>query len=504
MPDDRDPLGYYALLGVAQDADAAAIKAAYRRLAKRHHPDHDRSPDATGRFQRLQQAWSVLGDPLQRAAYDSFARQMTRAATPRDIAPVCCDACGKVTAQPRFVIYHLTFSFLVGTVRRPVAGIWCRRCADRKMLRATLVTWVAAWWGLPLGPIHGLRTLIGNLRGGSMPAALNAQILARQALAMLQRGQLELAQGIMAQAASFTPAPEHAEAFRQLRASIGPPARPLADQWRRGSLRRTLAASPCLGLAALAVAIVQEPRPGPVDRSAALTQVVAPASLSPLATPVMATSGPAAEPPIEVVEVTADTLNLRDRPALTGRVLGRAEAGQRFVVLERSGDWLKVQLSRQHDWAWLSTRFVVAASTTDAAHGCAADARQPVGGTLRQGRRGRHALTVHNGLPQPALVKLRAVATREQALLGYVPAGGSGRFDELPEGSFDILVETGQAYSTSCGHFVLALEAFRFDQPAELTTTRDDDHLYASEVSVTLNKVWNGNATTTPMAIGDF
>jgi curved DNA-binding protein len=64
---------YYALLGVGRDADAAAIRRAYRELAKRHHPDRaadGASPD--DRFQEISEAYAVLGDPLRRAGYDAL------------------------------------------------------------------------------------------------------------------------------------------------------------------------------------------------------------------------------------------------------------------------------------------------------------------------------------------------------------------------------------------------------------------------------------------------
>ena len=63
---------YYALLGVARDAELPAIKAAYRHLAALHHPDHNQGDGgATTRFQVLVEAYSVLGHPARRAAYDA-------------------------------------------------------------------------------------------------------------------------------------------------------------------------------------------------------------------------------------------------------------------------------------------------------------------------------------------------------------------------------------------------------------------------------------------------
>ena len=67
---------FYAILGVPQDADQAAIKKAYRKLARKHHPDQN-AGDATSekRFKDIGEANAVLSDPKQREEYDAI-RQM--------------------------------------------------------------------------------------------------------------------------------------------------------------------------------------------------------------------------------------------------------------------------------------------------------------------------------------------------------------------------------------------------------------------------------------------
>lgn len=61
---------YYVLLGIASDAEQDAVKAAYRRLAARYHPDRNPNPDAAARFREVQAAYDVLGKPEARASYD--------------------------------------------------------------------------------------------------------------------------------------------------------------------------------------------------------------------------------------------------------------------------------------------------------------------------------------------------------------------------------------------------------------------------------------------------
>src|SRR5205809_2206577 len=70
---------YYDLLGVQRGADEAAIKAAYRRLAKECHPDrHNGCRDQEARFKAVNEAYDVLKDPQKRAAYDRFGHAAFR------------------------------------------------------------------------------------------------------------------------------------------------------------------------------------------------------------------------------------------------------------------------------------------------------------------------------------------------------------------------------------------------------------------------------------------
>ncbi len=70
---------YYEILGVEPDATQEQIKSAYRKLAKKYHPDsQDDDPSAKARFQEISEAYAALSDPEQRRKYDYMGHEAYR------------------------------------------------------------------------------------------------------------------------------------------------------------------------------------------------------------------------------------------------------------------------------------------------------------------------------------------------------------------------------------------------------------------------------------------
>ncbi|MGB5998092.1 MAG: DnaJ C-terminal domain-containing protein [Marinomonas sp.] len=71
---------YYKVLGLSEQADASAIKAAYRKLARKYHPDVSKEKDAEQHFKEVNEAYTVLKDGEKRAEYDLLRQQATHQA----------------------------------------------------------------------------------------------------------------------------------------------------------------------------------------------------------------------------------------------------------------------------------------------------------------------------------------------------------------------------------------------------------------------------------------
>ncbi len=70
---------FYSVLGISRDADEKAIKSAYRKLARKYHPDvNPNNPDAEAKFKEISSAHDVLADPEKRKLYDQFGENFDK------------------------------------------------------------------------------------------------------------------------------------------------------------------------------------------------------------------------------------------------------------------------------------------------------------------------------------------------------------------------------------------------------------------------------------------
>ena len=77
---------YYDVLGIDRNADEKTIKKAYRKLAKKYHPDTNAgNPDAADKFKEVNEAYDILSDPKKKKMYDQFGHCLLYTSpSPRD------------------------------------------------------------------------------------------------------------------------------------------------------------------------------------------------------------------------------------------------------------------------------------------------------------------------------------------------------------------------------------------------------------------------------------
>lgn len=71
---------YYEILGVQRSASQQEIKSSYRKLARKYHPDVNKSPDAQSKFKDINEAYEVLGDETKRKRYDTLGSSWSQGA----------------------------------------------------------------------------------------------------------------------------------------------------------------------------------------------------------------------------------------------------------------------------------------------------------------------------------------------------------------------------------------------------------------------------------------
>ena len=443
----RDPKGYYAILGLAPGADLGAIKSAYRTRVKTVHPDRNASKRAREEFQRVIEAYEVLKDVVRRAEYDTTGQECTDDDDASVAgAPIACSACGALTAQPRYVAYHLVRSYLVWAKTSRLEGIFCRACADRAAVKASVITWLWGWWSIP-GILLTPLALVRNLLGGSKPRHENARVLIRQGRAFLGRGELELARSLGLQARRFAHMPDDRARVEDLLHATRDVSdnRRLKTRWKLGGGVFLAQALPLLALpvtVAVFVLIATRPWDQPVSTSGNI-------AMQP------ARSG-------EIRHVAIDGLKVRMAPLAGAPVLTLLD---RFTTVEVTADpadpeWVKVRTPAGLD-GYVETRSLYAGSGARfKTQWCAENrgALPSAGEILTRRVSGDHRLLVHNEGRRDGVVKLKTLAGNTVTAF-YVPATYHIGIGGIPEGVYRIEFATGSKYSRGCGIFMDEMQA---------------------------------------------
>jgi hypothetical protein len=171
---------FYSILGLEKSASLRDIKAAYRVLAKKYHPDVNKSAAAARQMQSVTEAYETLGDPIKRAEYDQI-REMgggsAQVASEQSVH-VACKKCGKVDSTLRVSTITTVWSFVFFSTYRGWSQILCAKCRVLESLKFNLQVLFFGWWGIPWGIIWTIVFFIKNAMGGHQPRENNAVLLA--------------------------------------------------------------------------------------------------------------------------------------------------------------------------------------------------------------------------------------------------------------------------------------------------------------------------------------
>ncbi len=195
-----DEPDYYEVLEVSRKASQEVIEAAYRRLARKHHPDCNTSDDAAERMRQINAAFDVLGSPVKRSRYDcrrgfdcsprteqetksgsagtsspdpsqKTDRNSTGSEPPKPPPRGACDGHDDIQSfvarGGRFVVYQYAVSVVLLTFRRSSRVYRVEPGqVGTEAGKYTLISLLFGWWGIPWGPIFTIQSIVRNSSGG--------------------------------------------------------------------------------------------------------------------------------------------------------------------------------------------------------------------------------------------------------------------------------------------------------------------------------------------------
>ena len=396
------------------------------------------------RFQALNAAYRVLSDPELRADYDSLQYEEPYVQNyQKIIEPIRCSACGKVTAQPRSVVFYKVVSLFVVTTKTPTQGIYCSSCARSVSLRSSFVSALFGWWGFPWGPIWTISSIIGNAIGGRHSIEVDEKLYWYNCLAFLSKENLAIAYALaqrLVGARDAEIAGNAALLMAELQGKGVPRSSPkLKDPWRTSPVHfmKHVALLALLPWSIACLTYLDSRQSGSIPTS------------------VLADFEHTYSPPAQSPTLPAPS-SLGKPPAI--KVPTCAFAPYNGQILTQSSPW----------------------------------------------KNKGHSVEINNGTDGNAIIKLRDAYTNSMIMSFFVTKGLSASAYNIPDGAYRVQFAFGDELQSDCRSFVHAESAGQFPGVEELRTEFTPTQIIRSQLSYTLYPVPNGNVRPETIDISKF
>ena len=189
----RDSAGYYKVLNLTSNATADEIKQNYRELAKKWHPDYNKSEEAMEIFQKISVAHDILSDDKKRLTYD-LACIAHGAENFPDIfsLKVYTNQHGQEDVSVREVDIEEQQGWIIGDKKNKKRLICSEKEAEKEYLKSSVKNWLLGWWTLK-GFVENIRIIRSNIKTVGGKKEENLQLLVHNALAYDQEGKAQKA-----------------------------------------------------------------------------------------------------------------------------------------------------------------------------------------------------------------------------------------------------------------------------------------------------------------------
>lgn len=188
---DTDPLGYYAILGVAYNAGGQEIKQNYRERAKLWHPDHNTGEEAKDNFQKLSVAYGILEDEEQRLIYDLLSSAYPAEKFPSGFSlKIYKNRAGQEDVNVRAVKNTVVVGKIFSYSEQQSDEVCNYPEALKLVTRTSLTNWLAGWWSLP-SFFKNIHAIIKNFNAVGNNQTENYRLMVHNAIAYKQNNNVE-------------------------------------------------------------------------------------------------------------------------------------------------------------------------------------------------------------------------------------------------------------------------------------------------------------------------